>query len=109
MLRKIIMSFLISIIFVVIGYLIAFPISSYYHTSFKDVMFLEGLITTVIASLFSIAGNASDLTFQGFRDKTWQNIEYKKLMNQPVEKFRLNVLNIIFGGILIMLFSIFLV
>jgi len=79
MLRKVIMSFLMSIIFVVIGYLLAFPISSYYHASFKDVMFLEGLITTIIASIFLMLGNSSDLRFQRFRDKTWQNIEYENL------------------------------
>lgn len=52
--KKIIISLVISIIFAIIGYLITIPISNYSHDSIKDVMFLEGLATTVIALFFTI-------------------------------------------------------
>ena len=125
--RKITMSLVLSIIFVVIGYFIAFPISNYYHADFKDVMFLEGLITTIIATFFSIQRGPSPSTLhQGLNgDRAWQYAEYKnlettmmegkstgyqkKFTNHSVVKLIFNSLTIIFGGILIMLFSIFLV
>lgn len=123
--KKITISLGLSIIFAVIGYLIAFPIANYYQANFKDVMFIEGLVIILITILFSIAGNPSGFTFQKFRDKTWQNIEYKDLettrmeressnylnrfTSHPIVRLTFNSLTIILGGVFIILFSMFLV
>lgn len=122
--KKITISLVLSIIFVAIGYLIAFLISNYYHTNFKNVMFLEGLATTLITVLFSIQGNPSGINLHGLGQETPQysayaNLEttrmerestnyFKNFKNHSVVKLTFNSLTIVFGGILIILFSIFL-
>lgn len=118
-------SLLLSIIFVVIGYLIAIPISNYSHDSIKDVMFLEGLATTVITLFFTIQGNPSGISLQGLGQNTSQystnrNLEttrmerestnyLKNFKNHSIVKLTFNSLTIVFGGVLIILCSIFLV
>jgi hypothetical protein len=122
--KKLSLSLILSIIFVPIGYLIAIPISNFSHDSIKDVMFLEGLATTLITLFCTIQGNPSAINLLGLGDHTSQfnqhaNLEatrserqftnyFKNFTNHSVVKLTFNSLTIVFGGILMILLSMFL-
>ena len=122
--KKMTISLVFSIIFVVIGYFIAFPISNYFHVDFKDVMFFEGISITLITLFFSVQGNPSGISLHGLGEinsqySAYENLEttrierestnyFKNFRNHSVVKLTFNTLTIVFGGILITLFSILL-
>ena len=123
--KRIVISLFLSIIFLVIGYLLAIPISNYSHASMNDVMFLEGIATTVITLFCTIQGNPSGISLQGLGQKASQYFAYRTLetakterestnyyknfKNHSVVKLTLNSLTLVFGGVLMILCSIFLV
>lgn len=121
--RKIIISLIISVIFAIIGYIIAIPISNYFHDSIKDVMFLEGLAVTIIGLIASVQGNPSGINLMRLGDKTgeWSdhaNLEttrrerestnyFKNFTKHSIVNFTLNRLTIVLAGILMILFSLY--
>ena len=115
--KSIFICILLSIVFLAVGCLIAFPLSKYFKTSYNDVVFIEGIITTVISAYASIQGGLG-VDLSGLGDKNVQYDAYRKLevtkmerrANKYYEDFKnKSVVNLSFTRLIILLGGIFLI
>jgi hypothetical protein len=117
--KKIVISLFLSIAILVLGCLIAVPISNHYHAKYNDVIFIEGIFITVISLFFSVHGKASRLSYMGLSNKNAQYISEKNLetakmeresagysKNNSVINMTFSRLTILFGGIFLILYSV---
>ena len=121
-LKRVLISLMLSSLFFLLGYLLANPISNYFHTSFKDIIFYEGIILVLGTLASAIQGNPSGVNLQGLgmpnavyisnrnleTSKTERNVTnyYKNFKNNGVVKLTLSKLTLAFGGIFLIIFSL---
>lgn len=118
------LSVLFSLIILGIGYVIAVLIANRSGYQLQDVLFVEGIIVIAIGLMLSMKGNPSGVSLQGLGQQnanqtaSW-NLEvtrierdntsyYKNFLQHSVLEFAFSNLVITLGGLLIILFSIFL-
>ena len=123
LLKSLIFIITFAIIFLAIGDLLAYFISTKYDYNFRDVMFLVGMGIVIIGILSMIGGNSTGLNMQGFGQANAQylanaNLEVTKMEREATNyhgspKNRLNIraafssLSIIFGGLFMIITSFF--
>ncbi|WP_234123580.1 hypothetical protein [Clostridium hydrogenum] len=120
MVKRIFILLIMSIIFLIIGYLIATFISNCVDDSIKDVMLLEGIATVLITLACITKGDSLNLNIEGLGvgDKTHATLEaikqerdlkwnFSNLKNNSTIKLAFNSLSILLGGIFMILFSVF--
>lgn len=119
--KRIIIFLLISIAVLSIGLLIAIPISNHLHSSYYDIVFVEGIIVTVFSLYFSIQGNPSGGSLFGMGSKNAQyiansNMEttrnerkstgyFQNFTDQNVLNMTLRKFAIVLGGVLLIIYS----
>jgi hypothetical protein len=122
-LKNILFSLLYSLILMVVGYLIAIPISHRFHYTLQDVMFLEGTIVVIIGTLLSMKGSPSCISLQGLGQRYAQyssneNLEVTKIERKTTDynknplihsilELAFGGLTMIIGGFLIIILSVF--
>lgn len=106
-----------SLLIFVLGLLIAYPISYYFHTDFNNIVSIEGIMLTLLTLFFSVNANPS-----GFGSRNLPYIENSQFESSLKEKStvpflknytKLSVisltfsrLTLVFGGIFLIIYGI---
>lgn len=123
-LKIIFLMIIYSLIFVGVGYLIGILISHWLGYKFQDVMFVEGILVAIVGLFSMMKGNPSGISMHEIGQNYAQfvgtlNLEvtvherqstdyYKNFLKHSVVELAFSGFTIILGGVLIVLFSIFL-
>ncbi|MGI6707125.1 MAG: hypothetical protein ACOX6S_13180 [Clostridia bacterium] len=110
-----------SLILAVIAYVVAIPISRYFHATMQDATFYEGLVMVLIGIMLSSNPNAAGLNPWGMGWKIFpyqandnvhlqlKRVEkeftnnYKHFIQHPIGDYAFSGITILLGGILIIL------
>ncbi len=114
-----------SLILAVIAYVVAIPISRYFHAHMQDVTFYEGLVMVLIGIMLSSNPNATGLNPWGMGRRVFpyqpndnvhlqlKRVEkeftnnYKHFIQHPIGDYAFNGITILLGGIFIILWGVF--
>ena len=122
MVKNMLLLVMYGLIFLGLGYVVAIIIVNLFGYVLQDVMFIEGLIVIILGFLFSMKGNPSGSSLQGFGRNNAQQLSYlnmeatkvereatsyhKNFLKHSIVEFAFSNFTIIMGGVFILAFSI---